>query len=156
MSQTKSEIAEQLIKQAIQRRIESGMFRKDESVVTDCPHQCGRPVVTEPAHCWGREVPGYFAIAWHDHGEGFFGGEDKPVIDEIKRIADFVVLCGGHSCFITAHEREQYLNAVGQGAKIIEIRGYVFDRVYPIVPYKEWVEDQRRHKRTVMDKTVID
>jgi len=139
----------EIIKNAVSKRISEGMFFKDGIREMKCS-ECGERVGTRQAKCWGQEVDGFFMFDWHDHVSHIPAvRESYGLSTKIRRGADFVVVVYGRPCYITEMEKEKYLDALMRGNKIVEIRGYVFDRVYPIMPYEDWVDEEQRRNRRV-------
>jgi len=137
------------VKRAIEKRVEDGHFFVDGNRSTVCS-TCGMSVTAVPATCWGQEVSGFFMAGTHDHGPVSPDPATTAVSTSVRRMADFVVMLpGAHPAFITADEKERYLELAARGIGIIEIRRYVFDRLYPIMPYEDWENEQRRRDREV-------
>lgn len=143
------EIFKECVKNAAQKRIAEGIYFKDENKETEC-NDCGKVVQAHPAKCWGTEVPGYYQFNWHNHQKNLPAItplHETGLSTEVRKIAEYVVMVYGRPCFITELEKESYTSGIMQGARIVEIRGYTFDRLYPMIPYSEWKEDEERKNR---------
>lgn len=140
------------VERAIEERKRAGVFfpagtRNDAATC----ERCGQPRWPVPAVCWGQAVEGYQMLDRHDHGDDHQPLPGQGLSTEVRTRADFVALVHGRPCFLTADEKERYVEAAARGAKVIEIRGYVFDRAYPILPFEEWEAEERKRGREVDD-----
>jgi hypothetical protein len=147
----------EIVQRAIEKRKRAGFFTS-EPVTTRC-RDCNEEIPAVPAFCWGHKVEGFWMSDAHEHSPLFDKG--SSVSTEVRQTADFVVIVAGRPCFITASEREEYLTQYSRALErslpvIIEIRGYVFDRLYPILPYDEWSAEEFRRDRRVEAVKAID
>lgn len=141
----------EMIDRAIESRKLSGIFAK--SVEPVACQRCFMNLPPVPAACWGRLVPGYMMSGTMTHECEVKPETTTELSSEVRKTADFVVLLHGRPCFLTAAQREYYLQCVeeakGRSIGIIEIGGYVFDKLYPSMPYADWAEDELRRNRRV-------
>lgn len=140
-----------MIDNAIESRKKSGIFAK--TIGTVACRRCFVNLPPVPASCWGKEVPGYLMSGEMTHECEEKKETSTEVSTDVKKTADFVVLLHGRPCFLTAAQREYYLRCIeesrGRNVGIIEIGGYVFDKLYPSMPYEDWAEDELRRNRRV-------
>lgn len=135
------------VERAVEGRIKNGTFAK-KLEPSACP-RCFVNLQPFPAKCWGKPVAGYVMDGMYAHDCEKPPEPVTTVSTEVKQVAEFVILVQGHPCFVTTSEKEFYLEGLATGNKIIEIRNYVFDRPYPILPYNEWCDqEQKRNRRT--------
>lgn len=131
-----------LIDRAVSNRKASGHFFKGNKMDA-CP-KCYENVDAVPAVCWSEPVGDEWKMSGlHTH----VCSKDVPAALDVYRPTkdpDFVVFVTGRPCPISAAEKEAYLEDVARGVKIIEIRDYVFDKLYPIIPFSEWKMDEDR------------
>lgn len=149
------------INAVIEERKKNGYYFKI-NVPKECPN-CKMMINMAPAFCYGVEVgPGWFESEVYENHDC----PKEPRVEriemptelstEVKDIAEFVVLCQGNPCFISGDERERYIEAARRGVKVVEIRQYVFDRVYPILPYGEWRNEQERRNKKVAEYQLLE
>lgn len=149
------------INRVIEERKKNGYYFQT-NIPKNCSN-CGTTIMLMPAFCYGVEV----GAGWYESGvyekhdctkEPRVERIEMPIelSSEVKAVAEFVVLCQGNPCFITEDERDRYIEAAQRGVKIVEIRKYVFDRMYPILPYGEWRDEQEKRNRTISEYMAID
>jgi hypothetical protein len=144
-------IFEKKVDEEIKYRKELGLF-SSENIPCDCQF-CGETINSAPAYCWGKRVDGFYERGQHEEHNCPKAPKVKEVEVEtglstdVKDTADYVVFCQGTPCFINESERNQYIELVRKGVKVIVIRGYTFDRLYSMIPYSDWKENEERHKR---------
>lgn len=137
----------QLVERSIANRKVEGVYAT--SLPLETCQKCYANVEPRPAVCWGQPVEGFVESGLRTHQCPPKDVPPTEVSTDVKEVAEFVVMVSGHSCFITSRERELYLEAIARGHKVIEIRHYVFDRLYAILPYSEWREqEEKRNRRT--------
>ena len=152
-------IIERKIDEEVAKRKELKLFFQDNKP-TNCEY-CGKQLNSLPARCWGRTVEGWYESGNEDHEcpkapKVATVEQETGLSTDIRETADFVVFCQGTPCFITANERDQYVEGIKRGIKIIVVRNYTFDRIYSMIPYSEWRENEERHKRKAEQYMLIE
>ena len=135
-----------LIESAVENRKRDGTFFQGSGPIETC-RACFANLEPVPAVCWGQPVEGWLMPGLMAHDCENRPKTSSEVSTEVKKVADFVVLVHGIPCFITTVERERMLAAFANGARSTEIRKYIFDRVYPSLPFEEWREVEERRGR---------
>ncbi|MBI3260508.1 MAG: hypothetical protein HYZ54_13695 [Ignavibacteriae bacterium] len=144
---------QELIEKKVQQKINDGYFFPEvfENLKSPLCVKCNKILKPEQAHHWGKEVKGYFQWALCDC---FRTAEAQvkqatALSTSLRTQCDCVVLVQGRPCFITENEKDQYLQRIMGGSKAVMIRDYVFDKIYPIIPFEEYQQDQERRDKEV-------